>query len=157
MVQLFYRLADIPGYRALTHGPLCRRDLNRAETKGTHQISSSNIFERKTCGLICCQGGSGKTGEEVGRSHEQRGSSSQKIKSKHKCGLPRWLSGKATTCNAGDTVSISGSERSPGEGNGYPLRYSCLENSMDRGVWWATVHGVAKSQTQLSISMAWHM
>ena len=87
MVQLFYRLADIPGYRALTHGPLCRRDLNRAETKGTHQISSSNIFERKTCGLICCQGGSGKTGEEVGRSHEQRGSSSQKIKSKHKCGL----------------------------------------------------------------------
>ena len=147
MVQLFYRLADIPGYRALTHGPLCRRDLNRAETKGTHQISSSNIFERNTCGLICCQGGSGKTGEEVGRSHEQRGSSSQKIKSKHKCGLPRWLSGKATTCNAGDTVSISGSERSPGEGNGYLLHYSCLKNSMDRRAWQAIVHGVTKSQT----------
>ena len=40
--------------------------------------------------------------------------------------------------------------RSPGEGNGYPLQYSCLENPMDRGAWWATVHGVAKSQTQLS-------
>ena len=41
-------------------------------------------------------------------------------------------------------------EVSPGEGNGFPLRYSCLENSTDRGAWWATVHGVAKSQTQLS-------
>ena len=41
------------------------------------------------------------------------------------------------------------SGRSPGEGNGNPLQYSCLENSMDRGAWWATVHGVAKSQTRL--------
>ena len=41
-------------------------------------------------------------------------------------------------------------ERSPGEGNGYPLQYSCWDNSMDRGVWWATVHRVAKSQTRLS-------
>ena len=46
--------------------------------------------------------------------------------------------------------SIPGSERSPGEGNGNPLQYSCLENSVDRGTWWAIVHGVAKSQTQLS-------
>ena len=45
--------------------------------------------------------------------------------------------------------SIPGLERYPGEGNGYPLQYSCLENSMDRGAWWATVHGVAKSQTRL--------
>ena len=43
--------------------------------------------------------------------------------------------------------SISGSERSPGEGNGSPLQYSCLENAMDRGTWWATVHGVARSWT----------
>ena len=147
MAQLFYRLAHIPGYRALTHGPLCRRDLNRAETKGTHQISSSNIFETKTCGLICCQGRSGKTGEEVGRSHEQRGRSSQKIKSKQKWGLPRWVSGKASTCSAGETVSISGSERSPGEGNGNPHQYSYLRNLMDRETWWATVRGVTKSQT----------
>jgi len=42
------------------------------------------------------------------------------------------------------------SGRSPGEGNGNPVQYSCLENSMDRGAWWATVHGVAKSQTPLS-------
>ena len=50
--------------------------------------------------------------------------------------------------NAGDTRDlglIPGSGRSPGIGNGKPLRYSCLENSMDRGAWWATVHGVAKS------------
>ena len=57
--------------------------------------------------------------------------------------------------NAGDARdlgSIPGSGRSPGEGNGNPLQYSCLENSMDRGVWWATVQGVAKSQTRLSNS-----
>ena len=50
--------------------------------------------------------------------------------------------------NAGGTRDVGlipGSGRSPGEGNGNPLQYSCLENSMDRGAWWATVHGVAKS------------
>ena len=46
---------------------------------------------------------------------------------------------------------IPGLGRSPGEGNGHPLQYSCLEISMDRGVWWATVHGVTKSWTQLSM------
>ena len=46
--------------------------------------------------------------------------------------------------NAGDAGSIPGSGRSPGEGNGNPLQYSCLGNPMDRGAWWATVHGVAK-------------
>ena len=54
---------------------------------------------------------------------------------------------KASACNAGDLGSISGLGRSPGEGNDNPLQYSCLENPMDRGTWWATVHGVAKSQT----------
>ena len=49
-----------------------------------------------------------------------------------------------------DMGSISGSGRSPGRGNGNPLQFSCLENSMDRGAWWATVHGVAKSRTRLS-------
>ena len=52
--------------------------------------------------------------------------------------------------NAGDMGLIPGSGRSPGEGNGYPLQYSCLESSMDDGVWWATVHEFAKSQTRLS-------
>ena len=47
-------------------------------------------------------------------------------------------------------VQFLGLEDPPGEGNGKPLQYSCLENSMDGGVWWATVHGVAKSQTRLS-------
>ena len=55
--------------------------------------------------------------------------------------------GKASACNAGDPDSIPGSERSSGEGNGNPLQYSCLENSMDGEAWWATVHGVAKSRT----------
>ena len=60
------------------------------------------------------------------------------------------INGKESTCNAGDTRdtgSIPGSGRSPGERNGNPLQYSCLENSMDRGTWQVTVHGVTKSQT----------
>ena len=54
---------------------------------------------------------------------------------------------KASACNTGDLGSIPGLGRSPGEGNGNPLQYSCLENPMDRGAWSATVHGVTKSQT----------
>ena len=65
-------------------------------------------------------------------------------------GLLRWLSGKESACNSGDTVSIPGSGRSPGEGNVNPLQYSCLGNLMDRGAWWATVYGIAKGQIQLS-------
>ena len=65
-------------------------------------------------------------------------------------GLLQWLSGKESTCNSGDTGSIPGWGRSPGEGNGNPLQYSCLENSMDREAWWATVHGVTKSRIQPS-------
>ena len=53
----------------------------------------------------------------------------------------------ASAGNRRDVGSIHGSGRSPGEGNGYPLQYSCLGNSMNRGFWWAAVHGVAKSQT----------
>ena len=65
-------------------------------------------------------------------------------------GFPSGSVGKESACNAGDPGSVPGLGRSPGEGNGNPLQYSCLVNSMDRGAWWATVHGVAKSQTQLS-------
>ena len=54
---------------------------------------------------------------------------------------------KESACNAGHWDSIPGLERSPGEGNGNPLQYSCLENPLDRGAWWATIHGVAKSRT----------
>ena len=58
--------------------------------------------------------------------------------------------GKVSACNAEDLGLIPGSGRSPGEGNGNPLQYSCLEKSMDGGAWWATVHGAAKSWTRLS-------
>ena len=51
---------------------------------------------------------------------------------------------KASVCNEGDLGSIPGLGRSPGEGNGNSLQYSCLENSMEGGAWWATVHGIAK-------------
>ena len=54
---------------------------------------------------------------------------------------------KNLTANAGDTGLILGKGRSPGEGNGYPLQYSCLGNPMDRGAWWAIVHGVPELDT----------
>ena len=68
-------------------------------------------------------------------------------------GLPRWLSGKDSTCNAGDvrdTGLIPGLGRSPGGEHDNPLQYSCLGNPMDRGAWQATAHRVAKSQTWLN-------
>ena len=57
---------------------------------------------------------------------------------------------KNLPANAGELGSVSGSGRFPGEGNVSPLQYSCLENPMDRGVWWAIVHRVTKGWTQLS-------
>ena len=64
-------------------------------------------------------------------------------------GLLWWLSGKESTCQAGDVSSVPESGRSPGERNGYLLQYSCLGNPKDRGDWWATLHWVPKSWTQL--------
>ena len=62
-------------------------------------------------------------------------------------GFPGGSDGKESACSAGDPGSVPGSGRSPGEGNGYPLQYSCLEIPMDRGAWQTTVHGFEKSQT----------
>ena len=65
-------------------------------------------------------------------------------------GFPGGSEVKASACNAEDLGLIPESERSPGEGNGNPLQYSCPENPMDGGAWWSTVHGVAKNQILLS-------
>ena len=65
-------------------------------------------------------------------------------------GFPRGSDGKESVSNAGDSGSVPGLQRYPGEGNGYLLQYSYLKNSMNNGAWQAAVHGVAKSQTQLS-------
>ena len=64
-------------------------------------------------------------------------------------GFPGGSDGKESVCNAGDLGLIPGSGRSPGEGDGNPLHCSCLENSMDKGAWWAIVHRVIKSPTRL--------
>ena len=71
-------------------------------------------------------------------------------------GFPGASDGKESTCNEGDMGSIPGLGRSPGEGNGYPLQYSGLENSMDRGAWQATVHGITEESDKterLSLSL----
>ena len=65
-------------------------------------------------------------------------------------GFPGSSKGKEFACNVGDPASIPGSERSPAEANGYTCQNSCLENSMDRGAWQATVRGVAESQPRLN-------
>ena len=74
----------------------------------------------------------------------------------HSIGFPGSSDGKGSAFNAGDPDSIPGVGRYPGEENGYPLKYSCLENSMDRGVWWATVHRVTKTDMteQLTLSLS---
>ena len=65
-------------------------------------------------------------------------------------GFPGGSVVKNSPASAGDTGSIPGLRRSPGEGNGNPLQYSCLENPMDRGAWWAPVLGVAEGQARFS-------
>ena len=62
-------------------------------------------------------------------------------------GKEQWLSCKESACSGGDPGLIPASGRSPKEANGNPLQYTCLKNSMDRGAWWATVHGITKSWT----------
>ena len=72
-------------------------------------------------------------------------------------GFPGGSDSKESAYNAGDLGSIPGWGRWPGEGNGNPLQYSCLENSTDRGAWWATVHGVAELDTTEQVTLYFSM
>ena len=72
-------------------------------------------------------------------------------------GFPGGSGGKESACNAGDVGLIPGSGRSPGGGNGNSLQYSCLENPIDRGVWWAIVHGVTESDTTEVTKQQWRI
>ena len=69
-------------------------------------------------------------------------------------GVPGGSYGKESSCNVGDLGSTPGLERSPGEGNGNPLQYSCLENLMDRGAWWAKVHVLQRVDMTEQLSIA---
>ena len=72
-------------------------------------------------------------------------------------GFPGGSDGKESAYNARDPGSIPGSRRSPGEGNGSPLQYSCLENSTDRGAWQATVHGIIESDMTKQLTLSFFM
>ena len=111
----------------------------------TMDMSLSKLKSRWTAGKPGVLQSTGLQGVGYDSATEQQNQQSIFIK-----GLPWWLRGKESACNAGDAGSIPRSERSPGAGNGNPLQYSCLENFMDRGAWWTTVQGVTKSQTWLS-------
>ena len=73
----------------------------------------------------------------------------------HPKGFPGGSDGRESACNARDPGLIPGPTRYPGEGNGNPLQYPCLEKSMDRRAWWAAVHGTAKRQTRLTLSLSY--
>ena len=76
----------------------------------------------------------------------------------YQLGFPGGSDSKESACNAGDLASIPGLGRSPGEGNGNPFQYSCLEKSMNRGAWQAIIHGVSKElDTTKQLSTAQHM
>ena len=93
-------------------------------------------------------GGNASRNGHHGKPHGH--SSKTKIELSYDLGIPGGSVGKESACNVGDLGSIPGSGRSPGGGHGHPLQYSCLENATDRGAWWAAIHGVTKSRTQLS-------
>ena len=84
--------------------------------------------------------------EGIGESEKTQTLINLRTDKDNKQGFPGGSDDKESVCNSGDPGSIPGLGRSPGERNGYPLQGSCLENSMDRGAWWATVHGVADSR-----------
>ena len=83
-------------------------------------------------------------------SEMKQGCSESKVYLSKDTHLPGGSDGKESDCNAGVPGSIPELGRSPGKRNGYPLQYSCLDNLMDREAWWDMVHGITKSQTQVS-------
>ena len=122
------------GQWTLTRGTFCA-PTQLLETTFSHDFSGENQFSLRVCGI--------KLFPFAGTALS-RGMMFRKCRSNERTGLPWWLSGKEPTCSAGDVGFVTGSGRSPGEGNGNPLWYPCLGNPTDRGGWQAVVHGVAK-------------
>ena len=153
LYALFYLQMDLsPSPPPLLPLPwVLRREVNLRRTGSIHNFygkSREHTWHRSgTTRIPEAHGGLIRgTWEAFGGRHKRGHNSSPPCPSD----FPSGSDSKASTYNAGDPGSVPGLGRSPGEGNGNPLQYSCLENSMDGGTWWAAVHGVPKSWTWLS-------
>ena len=133
--------------RILRGRPLCMIIITKTSQTNSLNIESELAFP---CPLKWFRGkestcNAGDAGSIPGSGRSPGGGNDNPLYS-----FPSGSDNKEFTCNARDLGLVPGSGRSPVEGNGYPLQHSCLENSMDRGAWWATVQEVTNSQAQLS-------
>ena len=119
------------------------------EGVGAQRWSKLSGLDKDLVAQMACNAGNPSSIPGLGRSP---GEGIDRLPTPVFLGFPGGSDGKESACNAGDLGSVPGWGRSPGGGHGNPLQYSCLENPMDRGAWWATVHGGTKSQTGLKDS-----
>ena len=124
---------------------------SHSQVQQASRVSGLNLFSYRFIGKQDCGGFASEQQRETPRtthSRDNRTVTSSRFclmsVYKRKQGFPGGSDYKESSCHAGDSGLIPGPGRSPGGGNGNPLPYSCLVNSMDRGAWWATVHGVAE-------------
>ena len=130
----------------------CLQVLLSLKVQASHPFLRSSLISAGTTGWDCWQGSFWvKTWAMIGTQIQWKIPwRRNRLPTPVLLGFPADSDGKQSACNAGDLSSIPGLGRSPGGRHGSPLQYSGLENPMDRGVWWATADGVAKSQTRLN-------
>ena len=129
-------------WRLVRTQPTCCQGAYLHEADGFPASGTLACVQTLACGSIFLS--LRQKGTECGRCSPLKGQSFY-VRLSSLLGFPSGSDGKESACSAGDRGSTPGQGRSPGEGNGYPLQYSCLENPIDRGTW-AVVHGVAKSK-----------
>ena len=139
--------------RDRSRSPTLQADSLPGKPKNTEWVAygfSSGSFPRRDPTGVCCTEGGFLASWATGDSQRDSSAGLQTNKRQGLRTTTRWRNGNDSACQCGDAGLVSGLGRSPGAGNGSPLQCSCLENPMDGGAWWATVHGGAKSWTRLS-------